>query len=66
MAGVAGSIWVVAADPKAVADELAGDLGRVVAIAEPKAAGHAWAQIAAQRSAAILAAESPAAVLTAC
>ena len=55
---------VVAADPKAAADELAGYVGRVAAIAEPKADGNAWAQVAAQRAAAILASESPAAVLT--
>ena len=55
---------VVAADPKAAADELAGYLGRVVTVAEPKADGNAWAQVAAQRAAAILTSESPAAVLT--
>jgi electron transfer flavoprotein alpha subunit len=55
---------VVAADPKAAAGELAGYVGRVVAIAEPKADGNAWAQVAAQRAAAILASEAPAAVLT--
>jgi electron transfer flavoprotein alpha subunit len=55
---------VVAADPKAAAQDLAGYVGRVVAIAEPKADGHAWAQVAAQRTAAILASESPGAVLT--
>jgi electron transfer flavoprotein alpha subunit len=55
---------VVAADPKAAAKELAGYVGRVVAVAEPKADGHAWAQLAAQRAAAILASETPAAVLT--
>lgn len=55
---------VVAADPKAAAEELAGYVARVVAIAEPAADGNAWAQVAAQRSAAILASESPAAVLT--
>ena len=55
---------VVAADPKAAADELAGYVGRVVAIAEPKAEGNAWAQVAAQRAAAILTSEAPAAVLT--
>jgi electron transfer flavoprotein alpha subunit len=61
--GDAGGI-VVAADPKAAADELASYVGRVVAIAEPKADGNAWAQVAAQRAAAILASEAPAAVLT--
>ena len=55
---------VVAGDPKAAAKELAGYVGRVVAVAEPKADGHAWAQVAAQRVATILASESPAAVLT--
>ena len=55
---------VVARDPKAAADELAGYLPRVVTIAEPAADGNAWAQIAAQRVAAILASEAPAAVLT--
>jgi electron transfer flavoprotein alpha subunit len=55
---------VVAADPKAAADELAGYLDRVVAIAEPAAVDNAWAQVAAQRAAAILASESPGAVLT--
>jgi len=55
---------VVAADPKAAADELAGYVGRVVTISEPKAEGNAWAQVAAQRAAAILASEAPAAVLT--
>ena len=55
---------VVAADPGAAASELAGYVSRVVAIAEPAADGNAWAQIAAQRAAAILVSEAPAAVLT--
>ena len=55
---------VVAADPKAATEELAGYVGRVVAVPEPGADGNAWAQVAAQRVAAILASESPAAVLT--
>jgi electron transfer flavoprotein alpha subunit len=55
---------VVGADPKAAAEELAGYVGRVLAVAEPAAEGNAWAQVAAQRTAAILASESPAAVLT--
>jgi len=63
-AGGAAAGIVVAADPKAAAQELAGYVPRVVAIAEPAAKGDAWAQVAAQRSAAILAAEAPAAVLT--
>ncbi len=55
---------VVAADPKPAATELASYLGRVIAVTEPNAEGHAWAQVAAQRAATILASESPAAVLT--
>jgi electron transfer flavoprotein alpha subunit len=63
-AGSASVAIVVAADPKAAADELAGYVGRVVAVAEPNVAGNAWAQVAAQRAAAILASEPPGAVLT--
>jgi electron transfer flavoprotein alpha subunit len=55
---------VVGASPKVAADELAGYVGRVVAITEPAAEGNAWSQIAAQRAAAILSSEPPAAVLT--
>ena len=55
---------VVAADPNAAALELAGYVARVVAVAEPAAEGNAWAQVAAQRAAAMLASEPPAAVLT--
>jgi electron transfer flavoprotein alpha subunit len=55
---------VVAADPKAAAEELAGYVSRVVSVTEPTADGNAWAQIAAQRAASILTSESPAAVLT--
>ncbi len=55
---------VVAADPRAAAEELAGYLGRVVAIAEPNTTGNAWAQVAAQRAAAILTSEQPGAILT--
>ena len=55
---------VVAANPKAAADELAGYVSRVVTIAEPAVDGNAWAQVAAQRVASILASEAPAAVLT--
>ena len=55
---------VVAAEPQAAAEELAKYVSRVVAVAEPAASGNAWAQVAAQRAASILAAESPAAVLT--
>jgi electron transfer flavoprotein alpha subunit len=67
LAGAAGggsAGIVVAADPKAAAAELASYVDRVVAIAEPGAEGNAWAQVAAQRAASILASESPAAVLT--
>jgi electron transfer flavoprotein alpha subunit len=55
---------VVAADPRAAVEDLAKYVGRVVAIADPAAGGNAWAQVAAQRAAAILASEPPAAVLT--
>ena len=55
---------VVAADPGPAAKELADYVSRVVAIAEPAADGNAWSPVAAQRAAAILASESPAAVLT--
>jgi electron transfer flavoprotein alpha subunit len=55
---------VVAADPTTAAGELAGYVPRVVSITEKAAAGNAWAQVAAQRTAAILATETPAAVLT--
>ena len=64
-AGSGAAGIVVAADPKAAADELAGYVARVVAIAEPKADGNAWAQVAAERAAAVLTAEpAPTAVLT--
>jgi electron transfer flavoprotein alpha subunit len=63
-AGTDSTGIVVAADPAAAAKELAGYVSRVVAVAEPAAEGHAWAQVAASRTAAILAAEPPAAVLT--
>jgi len=63
-AGGSAAGIVVAADPKAAAQELTGYVPRVVAIAEPAAEGNAWGQVAAQRVAAILATEGPAAVLT--
>jgi electron transfer flavoprotein alpha subunit len=63
-ASVSAAGIVIATDPKAAAAELAGYVERVIAVAEPKATGHAWAQVAAQRAAAILASESPAAILT--
>src|SRR5262245_4816451 len=55
---------VVAADPKGAAAELAVYVGRVVAVARPDLDGQTWAQVAAKEAAAILASESPAAVLT--
>ena len=55
---------VVAADPQAAAEELAGYIGRVLAIAEPAAAGNAWSVVAAQRAAGLLTDAAPAAVLT--
>ena len=63
-AGGSAAGIIVAADPKAAAQELTGYVPRVVAIAEPAAEGNAWGQVAAQRVAAILATEGPAAVLT--
>lgn len=63
-AGAAAAGIVVAGDPTAAAKELAGYVGRVVAIAEPAASGHAWASIAAERAAAVLADAPVAAVLT--
>ena len=55
---------VVAADPKAAADELATYLPRVVAVAEPKAADHAWGQLAAQHAAAVIGRGAGTVVLT--
>jgi electron transfer flavoprotein alpha subunit len=55
---------VVATDPKPAADALAAYLPRVIAVAEPAGTGHAWAQPAAQRVAALLQTESPGTVLT--
>lgn len=63
-AGTTAAGIVVAADPTPAATELASYLPRVVTVAEPTAAEHAWAQVAAQRAAAILGAETPGAVLT--
>jgi electron transfer flavoprotein alpha subunit len=63
-AGTTAAGIVVATDPTAAAKEMAGYVARVVAVAVPELAGHAWAQAAAQQAAAILASESPAAVLT--
>jgi electron transfer flavoprotein alpha subunit len=55
---------VVALDPAAAAKELATYLPRVIAVAEPAAADHAWSQIAAQRVAEIIDAEGPTLILT--
>jgi len=63
-AGSTAAGIVIAADPKAAADELATYLPRVLAVSEPAADGNAWGQVAAQRAASILASETPAAVLT--
>ncbi|HET7170164.1 MAG TPA: hypothetical protein VFI18_00850, partial [Gaiellales bacterium] len=63
-AGATSAGIVVAADPAAAAKELAGYVARVVAIAEPDAAGTAWSVVAAQRAAAVLADAAPLAVLT--
>ena len=54
---------VVAADPSAAAAELAAFVGRVVAIAEPLVADHAWGQIAAERAAAAIDSSGPTLVL---
>jgi electron transfer flavoprotein alpha subunit len=62
-AGVDAVGIVVAADPKTAADELATYLPKVLAVAEPAVADHAWAQPAAERIAAILATEPPGTVL---
>jgi electron transfer flavoprotein alpha subunit len=63
-AGTTAAGIVVAAEPAAAAKELAAYVPRVVTVTEPKADGNAWAQVAAQRAAAILATESPTVVLT--
>jgi electron transfer flavoprotein alpha subunit len=63
-AGTTAAGIVVAADPGPPATELASYLPRVVTVVEPAAAEHAWSQVAAQRAAPILAAETPGAVLT--
>jgi len=63
-AGASTAGIVVAGDPGTASAELAGYVGRVVAVAEPDATGHAWSAIAAQRAASILAGAEPLAVLT--
>jgi electron transfer flavoprotein alpha subunit len=54
---------VVAADPAAAATDLARYLPRVLAVAEPAAAEHAWASIAAERVAEIVKREQPSHIL---
>ena len=54
---------VVGADPGSAASELANYLPRVVAVTDRDAAGHAWAVIAAERVAALLADDPEAVVL---
>jgi electron transfer flavoprotein alpha subunit len=54
---------VVAAAPAAAAAELAGYLPRVVAVAEPETAGHAWGVIAAERVAGLIGDDPSAIVL---
>ena len=54
---------VVAADPAAAAKELATYLPRVIAIADPGLADHAWGQPAAARIAAALGGETPGLIL---
>ena len=54
---------VVAVEPTGAAAELAQYLPRVLAIADPEAAGHAWAVIAAERVAALIDADPAAVVL---
>jgi len=63
-AGTTAAGIIVAADPALAAKELASYLARVVTVAEPKADGNAWAQVAAGRAAPILAAETATVVLT--
>jgi len=55
---------VVAADPSAAAKDLATYLPRVLAVAEPTVADHAWSQIAAQRIAGIVPVDGPTLILT--
>jgi electron transfer flavoprotein alpha subunit len=62
--GIATAGIVVAAHPKAAADELATYLPRVVTVAEPSVADHAWGQVAAERAAAVIDADGPTLVLT--
>jgi electron transfer flavoprotein alpha subunit len=63
-AGAEAAGIVVAADPKAAAEELATYVPRVVAVAEPAAADHAWGPLAAVRAAEIIDQQGPTLVLT--
>ncbi len=62
-AGAEVSGLVVAADPGPAALQLGAYLPRVVAVADPAAAGHVWASIAAERVAAVLGDDPEAIVL---
>lgn len=55
---------VVAAAPDAAAKELATYVPSVIAITEPLTSDHAWAQLAAQRAAAVIDSDGPTLVLT--
>ena len=55
---------VIAPDPAGAAKELATYLPRVVAVAEPLAADHAWSQPAAQHAAVLIDREGPTLILT--
>ena len=61
--GASATGVVVAGDPAAAAQELASYVSRVVTIAEPVTADHAWAQPAAARIAEVLRDEPPGVVL---
>jgi electron transfer flavoprotein alpha subunit len=63
-ASVTATGLVIAPDPTAAAKELATYLPRVIAVAEPTAADHAWSQLAAQRAAELIGGEGPTLVLT--
>ncbi len=61
--GNAAAGVVVAADPTTAATELASYLPRVVAVTEREVGGHAWAMIAAERLAEVLAGDAEAVVI---
>ena len=62
--GVSVTGIVVSAAPEAAAKELATYVPNVIAVAEPLAADHAWAQLAAQRAAEVIDRDGPTLVLT--